>query len=55
MSSSWFGIEPTGASRVTGTGLFELAGNFPWNLVFWFIGRTGSRRETEKRCGERTE
>src|SRR5207248_2852804 len=50
-----FGIEPTGTSCITRTGFFELARNFPWSLIFWFIGRTRSRSETEKRDGERTE
>src|SRR5947208_2790847 len=50
-----FGIEPAGTRGVTRTGFFELAGNFPWSLIFWFIGCTRSRRETEKRDRERTE
>src|SRR6266853_506426 len=36
----WFGIEPTRPSCITRTGLFQLAGNFPWSFVLWFIGCT---------------
>src|SRR5436190_6339136 len=50
-----FGTEPTGARCVTRTGFFELARNFPRGFIFWFIGRTRSRSETEKRDGEHAE
>src|SRR6266516_825182 len=50
-----FGTEPTGTCGVARTGFFELAGNFPWSLIFWFIDRARSRSETEKRYGEHAE
>src|SRR6266496_410941 len=50
-----FGAEPTGTCGVARTGFFELSGNFPWSLIFWFIDRTRSRSETEKRYGEHAE
>src|SRR5438552_4977468 len=50
-----FGIEPAWTRCITRAGLFELARNFPWSFIFWFINRTRSRGETEKRDDERAE
>src|SRR6266498_533876 len=43
------GIEPAWAGRITGTGFLELAGNFPWSFIFWFI--CGLKRRPKENQG----
>src|SRR6266496_6441497 len=43
------GTEPAGTGGVARTGFFELAGNFPWSFVFWFI--CGLKRRPKENQG----
>jgi integrase len=47
-----FGIEPAWAGCITGTGFLELAGNFPWSFVLWFIRGSKRRPNEDESCNE---